>query len=323
MGSVIEIKDLVGLSKPAQKCIEVISAGVGTLYRPRAMRKEADAKAYEIKSLAEAEAQAGIIASQGQANAQLEYIKTLAAGEREIYDRARARLIAREIEGQQNLESISENALKFLPEEVSEDPVSPDWRRKFFLEAENVCDADMQELWGRVLAGEVAKPGAFSLRSLAILKALSRGEAEAFRRACGLAYKGGEIIVDNSKVAPLREYGLDFGALMMLTDAGLLHAPSFVHRHFEDVPDEMPYWSLNNNGVYLQLSGASLKRTRLPIVAFTAAGRELQQLIPNNPSMPYLKETAMFLRRNGLTVRKGFVTEQGDGSTAITFDEDF
>lgn len=320
-----EIKDLAGLSAPLQKCVEVISAGVGTLYRPKAMRNEVDAKAYEIKVLAEAEAQAGVIASQGQANAQLEYMKTLAVGEQEIFERARARLIAREVEGQQNVESIAENSIKFLPETVSDESVSPDWRRKFFLEAENVCDEDMQELWGKVLAGEVANPGSYSLRTLAVLKALSRAEAETFRLACSLAHSGGEIFLNetNNTGDPLKKYGLQFGALMMLTEAGLLHDPSPVRRHFENLPENFPFLVLTNNGLYLQLSGASLKHTTLSILVFTATGQELQRLIPPNPCMPYLQDIAIFLRQRGLTVKRGSETKQDGGATAITFDEDF
>lgn len=322
----VEIKDLAGISAPLQKFIEVISAGMGVLYRPRAMRNEADAKAHEIIAIAKAEAEAGVIASQGQANAQLQYIKTLAAGEQEILERARMRLIAREIEAQNNVEAIAESALKFLPEKVSDDPVSPDWRRKFFLEAENICDEDMQELWGRVLADEVAKPGSYSLRSLGVLKALSRGEAETFRLACSLACNGGEIFLNESKgpADPLKEYGLHYGALMTLTDAGLLHSPSSVRRQFQHLPDESPNWLIKNNGLYLLISGKSLKTISLPVLAFTAAGRELQQLISPSPCMPYLQDIAGFLRtRHKLTVKRGAETRQEDGSTAITFEEDF
>ncbi len=44
--------------KPFEKLIEVVSNGIGTLYRPRAIRKEADAKAYEIKVVEKAKAEA-------------------------------------------------------------------------------------------------------------------------------------------------------------------------------------------------------------------------------------------------------------------------
>lgn len=321
----VEVGDLLGLSAPVKKCIEVISNGTGTLYRPKAMRDEADAEAYKIIALAKAGTEAGVIAAQGQGDAQLAYLKTLSGGNLEIYDRARARLIAREVEGQQNVEAIAENALKSLPEKVSDDPVSDDWRRKFFLEAENVCDADMQELWGKVLAGEVAKPGSFSLRSLNVLKSLSRDEAEKFRLACNLANETGEIIMQREKRHPLGDYGLHFGNLMALTDAGLLHSPSFILHSFKDYPDEAKtgvYFM--NNGRHLLLSGPSLKNVDIPVLSFTAAGKELQKLIPANPCMPYLGDMAKFLKTSyRLALSMAIETKQDDGSTALTFTEDF
>ena len=44
--------------KPFEKLIEVVSNGIGTLYRPRAIRQEADAKAYEIKVIEKAKNEA-------------------------------------------------------------------------------------------------------------------------------------------------------------------------------------------------------------------------------------------------------------------------
>lgn len=42
--------------KPIEKLIEVISQGFGTLYKPRAIRKEADAEAYKLLVLEKAKA---------------------------------------------------------------------------------------------------------------------------------------------------------------------------------------------------------------------------------------------------------------------------
>jgi hypothetical protein len=84
-----EIKDLAGLEKPLTKLLEVISAGMGIVYKPRSIRKEADAKAYEILALAGAEATAAVIASHGQAQAQLKYIETLSAGDQELLSYSR------------------------------------------------------------------------------------------------------------------------------------------------------------------------------------------------------------------------------------------
>jgi hypothetical protein len=42
--------------KPIQKLIEVMSNAIGTLYKPNAIRKEADAEAYRIKTIGRAQA---------------------------------------------------------------------------------------------------------------------------------------------------------------------------------------------------------------------------------------------------------------------------
>ena len=76
--------------KPLEKLVEVISSGIGTLYRPRAIRKEAESKAYEL----------GII----------EEAKALAAGkelEAETYIKIQERILFSEMERQKNIDSIA------------------------------------------------------------------------------------------------------------------------------------------------------------------------------------------------------------------------
>ena len=53
----MEITDLAGLSEPLKRLIEVISSGIGNVSKPYLIRKTADAKAYEIKVIAEAMAE--------------------------------------------------------------------------------------------------------------------------------------------------------------------------------------------------------------------------------------------------------------------------
>ena len=173
MGFDLKIKDLAGISEPIKKLIGVVSAGIGSIYRPRSIRNDADAKAYEIRTIAAAEADATVIKKSGQAKAELEHIRILIEADPEILNRTKMRVQSREIEGQVNIETVAEHAFAILPDKVSEQPVATEWRRKFFLEAENICDADLQLLWGKVLAGEITSPGSYSLRTLEILKHLS------------------------------------------------------------------------------------------------------------------------------------------------------
>lgn len=50
----MNIKDLVGFSKPLEKFIDVCASVIGKEVEPRRIRKRADAKAYEMKVITEA-----------------------------------------------------------------------------------------------------------------------------------------------------------------------------------------------------------------------------------------------------------------------------
>ena len=41
--------DVTGLGRVAEKLIEEVSKAIGTAYKPRGMRREADAEAYRVK----------------------------------------------------------------------------------------------------------------------------------------------------------------------------------------------------------------------------------------------------------------------------------
>ena len=148
MGSLIKIE-----GKPLEKLIEVISNGIGTLYRPRAIRNEADAKAYEIKVLEKAKHEA------------------IAEGkliEAENLDRINERLVAKEIKRQNNIDDVVEVAINDISqtESVTETPIDQDWSTRFFDIVQDISDNEMKILWGKILAGEVKKPKSYSMRTL-------------------------------------------------------------------------------------------------------------------------------------------------------------
>ena len=50
----VEFKDIAGISESLKRLIEVVEEGIGGVSRPVLTRKNADAKAYEIRTIAEA-----------------------------------------------------------------------------------------------------------------------------------------------------------------------------------------------------------------------------------------------------------------------------
>jgi len=203
--SLIKIEDALGLGKATAKLVDVIAKGTGIIYKPRAIRKEADAEAYRIRKIAEAEADKIRITALAEADKD----KMLAIADMEIEERAKARIKYQEIKRQENIERISEAAEEHLNEEISDENVDDDWIAQFFSTAKDVSNEMMQDVWGRVLAGEINKPGSYRLRSLECLKVLSQEEAEIFQRACYLAiFK--TFIIKLSKQPDLKQFGLSF-----------------------------------------------------------------------------------------------------------------
>ncbi|MHB1516278.1 MAG: DUF2806 domain-containing protein [Acidiferrobacteraceae bacterium] len=325
----MEVKSLLGCLS-LTKLAEVV---FGPLYRPIAIRTEAAARAYEIRKIARAKAEASVDASNIRIAAVNDRIESLQHNHPDLAERARQWVLMREIESLLNIESIAVAAAQALPETVSPDPVSPDWRRKFFLEAENICDADLQVLWGKVLAGEVAAPGTFSLRTLDTLRQLSRPEAELFQRACALAMSDGWIALPTPSPASLSPFGITFDDLLSLKDAGLLlNAEQLVVEYLveklgssEHVPEPSKLKSLSNNGVSIRLAHTpqSLHQDlQIPALVFTKAGKELQRLVQPHETSDYLHALGNTLRQMGCVVKRGVVVPTGGSTSAIVFQED-
>ncbi|MBK3519820.1 DUF2806 domain-containing protein [Carboxylicivirga marina] len=189
----MEIKDLTGLSKPLQKLIKVVSQGVGALSSPYLIRKTADARAYEIKVLSEAikdnqqdlkkigftEDKLSLLSLDGNALQK----------EVPIEERAKNRLEYKEQKRQNNIENITQKAASNLEAEttVSDEPVNEDWTTRFFDYAEEISNDEMQELWGKILAGEIKQPKSYSLRTLDIIRNLSEDEAKVFMKFASFA----------------------------------------------------------------------------------------------------------------------------------------
>lgn len=325
--SKMEITDIAGLSQPLSKLVDVVSSAIGTIYRPKAIRDEADAQAYAQKALARAEAESVIESRQLQFSYALNKVHEALQDHPQLAARARQRLLTREIEGQLNVESIADFATEALPPVVSDEAISADWRRKFFQEAENICEADMQLLWGKVLAGEVTFPGTYSTRTLDTLRQLSRTEAELFRRACAVAMSEGWIAIPNGDLnRDLQPFGLAYSDILSLRDAGLLLDGDQIHKDFSrtehHVADGIRPVVLFNNGVLIELSGVPVATLRLPALIFSRAGKELQRLNDHSETPDYLSSLGRALRARGLTVKRGTQIPQEDGMVVVVFEQD-
>jgi hypothetical protein len=60
--------------------------------------------------------------------------------------------------------------------------IEDDWLNFYAKLVEDKSSAELQQLFGRILAGEIRKPGSFSLRTLQLVSTLSKEDAEAIAK---------------------------------------------------------------------------------------------------------------------------------------------
>lgn len=174
----LDAKDLLGLAEPLTKLEEIIAHGIGKLYEPIHVRRMAKAKADEISIISHAINENINLPVSYQDSA----VCISAAEANDLVQRAQNRFLFQQIKKQQNIESVIDIAraeLKNKPA-ISNTPVSEDWINSFFDFVENVSSEQMQEIWGKLLAGEVEHPGSFSIRTLDVLRKMSQREAQYF-----------------------------------------------------------------------------------------------------------------------------------------------
>ncbi|MBN8466739.1 DUF2806 domain-containing protein [Corallococcus exiguus] len=281
----MKIEDVAGLSKPIQKLIEVVSDGIGAIARPWVIRRDAKALADANKLLADG----GLVVGTAE-------IEGLSA-------QISARVNYQEVKRQRNLSRVVEEARKALPENVSDVAVDPDWTSRFFSAAQEISSEEMQQLWGRLLAGEISTPGSFSLRALDCLRNLTSSEARFFSEACDFALWDGTAVLLVSPYPPsnlgalfvsgpetvaqqahkIREAyerrGVTYPVLNLLAELNLIN---FTLSEVCELTSEIPgrFRSVARVGArYLTIESESNEsKVSIPSMSFTSMGRDLFKL---------------------------------------------
>lgn len=208
---------------------------------------------------------------------------------------------ASKIRRQQNLETIIYQALEYSSANEIADRADADWFNNFILLAENIGNPSMQALWAKILAGEIAKPGSFSLKALNVFKNMSMNDAKLLAKARSLSVKDVNTntmrIISGSYQKPnllsllfgnkeyrlnLAEFGLNYSDLLALAENKLL---------FIQEAETKPLLKNGNimfdyNGIPLSISYKT-KNACLNFYKFTEIGNELSQLIANSPKEAY------------------------------------
>lgn len=284
------------LVSPAEKLIEAVSGAIGKAYEPKHVRKMADAKAYELKLISDA--------VRNNSDVPIVYDSTGVSIDtsnfEEIAKRASSRLAYQEITKQQNIEAVADNAYEELKdiENVSSEPVNPDWMFRFFNSVENISNEDMQKIWGHILAGEIKSPNTYSYRTLEKLKNMTQQEAECFQNISVLAlrHSGKDFILNDENI--LKKNEVHFGHILMLEECGLMVAQNLALNLSASI-DKPDY--IYNSEVIGVIYGKRIESQKLvfPVYLFTESGSQLIKAIhPQVNSQYFIEYLEMIRERN-------------------------
>ena len=315
-----EIKDIAGLSEPLKRLIEVVAEGVGGISRSFLTRKNTDAKAYEIRTIAKAISDSQkLLGPVKYENGSIvieapENTEQPAFPEATLDQRVIARMAFQEAKKQSNIEQITQYAAEELRNEqnVSSEKPDGDWTTRFFRISEDITSDQMQMLWGKVLSGEVKRPGSYSLRALDLLKNITQQEAEMFVRV-------GQISIINAKKAFVpnpdhgkyleKQFGLSFTDFLMLREIDLLveNDLKFSLKLLEQ--NAQSVFICGNKCVLINRPKGTPEQA-IQVVMFTDIGRQLLQLVEKKPPDPkYISKFASSFRREGVTIQSGLIIE--------------
>lgn len=324
--------------KALKKLIEAVENGVGGWFRP-----------HQLKRVASAEAKAKLIAVQAELDAgqikdglkRLDEFGNLVAVEArplpplietanksDYIELAIAAETDRAIQRTQNLISIvrkaAEESGEIPDDKVSDEPVDPDWFARWRSGAEDVSSEQMQQLWARMLAGEVRQPGKFSLRTLDFLRNLSRAEAERIQSLAPYVIAGDAIYHGHSVDQYLADHaGLTTGLLIDLRSLGIVDDinPAFgLEKHVKSrTTNRFEGWIVCGKKALQVLHDDPNKTVRLPIYSISNVAQELLSLGRDVPAdVEYLKLLAADIKGNGCTVVLYDCVPRADGGLDVT-----
>ena len=240
-----------------------------------------------INAHGEARAQAYLAKKKAQTDTEVEILRL--QGEEKVAQY----VLARNKQKVENVEEIISKAKQqFAPDEqVSEEPVERDWMNRFLNIAEEISDKDMQAIWGRVLAGEIKKPKSYSLRTLEVMRNMSKDEASLLMKASTF-----QVALDLVSTEP---FALGLMEQISLEDIGVVCGDELV-RTFTIPSSGTISFELNRKARINVYAPAGIK-IKFKGLKLTKAGQEIFTLIQEHDYDIFYTNLSNAIKKSGAT----------------------
>ena len=322
------------LSKLADYAASGIGSIAGTVLATWRAGRLADARriatrgeADSLGILAEGQSNAIKIIAEAQAEARQMLVspESTIRGEIEFSETVNQRIQFQEEKRQRNIEDVlTKAALELGNEDVQEHEPDHDWTSRFFNDIQDVSNEEAQQLYTKVLAGEVERPGHTSIKTLSILRDLDQSTAALFKTLCSASVHLALVentILDarvsslgsNAGNNSLLQYGLGFADLNVLNEHGLIISDYNSYYDYQmSIGVPLPGPGQESVRIPFVFQGRSwvLEPTtnqpwkdqefRLSGVALTRSGQELSRIVELQPMEAYSQGLIDFFAKRNL-----------------------
>ena len=161
---------------------------------------------------------------------------------------------------------------------VSDKPVSKDFVHSFFDEFDGISDPEVHKIAGRLLAGEVVRPGSFPRRTMRVLRDLDSADFALFSSLCRFCWHVGTAVplVYEPNGVIYRDHRINFSKLNDLEALGLISFNAVGNFNRTGLPEKFVI-NYGPNKVEVTLAGKS-GQFALGHVLLTDAGCRLLPL---------------------------------------------
>lgn len=265
------VKVSLGLQKLQKSVFDALG------WTARGLKRNADAEAYVARKNAETEVAIALIKAKGE----YELAEFIESKERSKFA---------------NIQAVYRSAEKELQSEesVSEKEVKRDWLNRFLSIVECISEAQAQELWGKILAGEIKNPGAFSLRTLETLKNISQEEALVFQRLSSLIFLPQRDAIFDKDIS--------VDDIVRLSDAGLVHPEKLIKiLEFPESQQETRLAVTRSQFLTFYTKLPTPRKINIPFYQLTKSGKELVALLPCVDDCAYVDTLCKVVQKEGVS----------------------
>lgn len=231
-------------------------------------------------------------------------------------------LIANEVQKEINIAKslfIAEEILSVDQSEPTAENIEDDWLLRWRDSAATSSSEKLQDLWGRILAGELKSPGSYSLRTVDFIKNLTQKEANKIQKLFSFLFLDSIIKRENTGSRFNNEYldnELNYNFLSEMQSLGIIAGVESMGltSTFKSFREETFFhYHIYNNKIMQIKCDDPKKELKLKVLILTPLGNELKNLCPTTIDSIYLDHVIDTIKSLGFKIIIGDCIQKDNG----------